>query len=428
MMKCLNFEDQSSAKAAGAVTNVSIQEAKAPEKSHIINNVETTDVKKVVGNDQVKISAGQEEQAQATVAACAADNSSAVDGGSENASVTRKRLAPNYSKEEQEVLKQQTDVVEAEIQRVIQDSRYAATPLDDSDCILNLRKAIGNGIGIMTPKINRIHGKDQLTTGESVEKCGAQAVLLVITKSMADAAGIDVTRFRSDKSAEPIGDDSLVIIDGNGRMDHLLGLSIDQWPTVYAAFPKKDALGLYNIAKVFEEVNTHVKVWTTQDHMQKRILEDGKTVHPGWIMVNDLLQKGYLYQAACIAATLGYDRIKKNEIVNGISENTVFKHHEHARRVHEALVAKFGEGDDKVLKMKAAPMFISSLWSERRDKGGVDKATDQMVDFINQLPDDVVKQIKEAKTKKSKGVKLQHRDDQRTGLIRKEYDKYFKKQ
>ena len=57
MMKCLNFEDQSSAKAAGAVTNVSIQEAKAPEKSHIINNVETTDVKKVVGNDQVNISA-----------------------------------------------------------------------------------------------------------------------------------------------------------------------------------------------------------------------------------------------------------------------------------------------------------------------------------------------------------------------------------
>ena len=424
-MNPFNTLDLSPTKAAGGV--YVRQETTNPVNYDVIND--RAHAVEAGGNEQANIiSVGQDEQAQITVAAGAVDNSSAVDGGSENASVTRKRLAPNYSKEEQEVLKQQTDVVEAEIQRVIQDSRYAATPLDDGDCILNLRKAIGNGIGIMTPKINRIHGKDQLTTGESVEKCGAQAVLLVITKSMADAAGIDVTRFRSDKSAEPIGDDSLVIIDGNGRMDHLLGLSIDQWPTVYAAFPMKDALGLYNIAKVFEEVNTHVKVWTTQDHMQKRILEDGKTVHPGWIMVNDLLKKGYLYQAACIAATLGYDRIKKNEIVDGISENTVFKHHEHARRVHEALVAKFGERDDKVLKMKAVPMFISSLWSERRDKGGVDKATDQMVDFINQLPDDVVKQIKEAKTKKSKGVKVQHRDDQRTGLIRKEYDKYFKKQ
>jgi len=146
MMKCLNFEYQSSAKAAGAVTNVNIQEPKAPEKSHIINNVETTDVKKVVGNDQVNISAGQEEQAQATVAARAADNSSAVDGGSENASVTRKRLAPNYSKEEQEVLKQQTAVVEAEIQRVINDTRYHATPFTGGqNCIINIKEAVADG-------------------------------------------------------------------------------------------------------------------------------------------------------------------------------------------------------------------------------------------------------------------------------------------
>ncbi len=89
--------NQSSTKAAGAVTNVNTQEAKAPEKSHIINNVETTDVKKVVGNDQVNISAGQEEQAQATVAACAADKNVVTETV---VSKQRERLRPNYSEEE----------------------------------------------------------------------------------------------------------------------------------------------------------------------------------------------------------------------------------------------------------------------------------------------------------------------------------------
>lgn len=422
MMKCLNFEDQSSAKAAGAVTNVNIQEPKAPEKSHIINNVETTDVKKVVGNDHVNISAGQEEQAQATVAARAADNSSAVDGGSENASVTRKRLAPNYSKEEQEVLKQQTDVVEAEIQRVISDPRYYATPFTGGqNCIINIKEAVADGIEIATPKINRIHGKDKQKTGESIEKYGAQCVLIGITAAMARAVGLEITSFKSQKGN--IDDSAIVIIDGNGRLDYLMNLPIAEWPDLYATFPNPDANGFYNIAKVYEEINTNIKTWGTQDFMQKRLLEEGTSCHKGWEMVNELLRKGYLYQAACETATLNIDRIKKGEILSA-SGDYVFANYYSAVQIHDSLVKKFGEGEDKILKTKHIPMLVSTLWRGLQRESGNAIATEKFVAFIEQLSDDVVNQMQAAKATKTDTGKVS-KDEHRKAIFEKAYKDYF---
>lgn len=335
---------------------------------------------------------------------------------------SRKRLTPNYSVEEIENLKKQTEVVEAEIQRVINDARYHATPFSGGkNCIINLKEAVADGIEVATPKINRIHGKDKQKTGESIEKYGAQCVLIGITAAMARAVGLEITSFKSQKGN--IDDSAIVIIDGNGRLDYLMNLPIAEWPDLYATFPNPDANGFYNIAKVYEEINTNIKTWGTQDFMQKRLLEEGTSCHKGWEMVNELLRKGYLYQAACETATLNLDRIKKGEILSA-SGDDVFANYDSAVQIHDSLVKKFGEGEDKILKTKHIPMLVSTLWRGLQRESGNAIATEKFVAFIEQLSDDVVNQMKVAKATKTDTGKVS-KDEHRKAIFEKAYKDYF---
>lgn len=335
---------------------------------------------------------------------------------------SRKRLTPNYSVEEIENLKKQTEVVEAEIQRVINDARYHATPFSGGkNCIINLKEAVADGIEVATPKINRIHGKDKQKTGESIEKYGAQCVLIGITAAMARAVGLEITSFKSQKGN--IDDSAIVIIDGNGRLDYLLERPISEWSDVFAIFPSPDANGLYNIAKVYEEVNTNIKTWGTQDFMQKRLLEEGTSCHKGWRLVNELTSKGYLYQAACEAATLNTDRIKKSDILSANGED-VFANLDCAVKIHELLVKKFGEGEDKILKTKHIPMLVSTLWRGLQRESGNAIATEKFVAFIEQLSDDVVNQMKAAKATKTDTGKVS-KDEHRKAIFEKAYKDYF---
>lgn len=420
--------DEAAANVAAAIDNDASEASPTETENAQTSSGQVINNQRCEKGHSTKNSDGHEEQqAQATVTASAAYNCNAADG-SENASVkpSRKRLKPNYSIEEQEQLKKQTAVVEAEIQRVINDPRYHATPVNDGEnAIINLTQAKTDGINLLTPTINRIHGKDQDKTGESIEKYGPQEVLLVVTRRMAEAAGLEVSRFQNDNTNSLVTDDDLVTINGNGRGNHLSGLPLGQWPKVLAIFPSKDANGFHNISKVFEEVNTNIKPWATQDFMQKRMLEDRESAHPGWKYINQLLQKGYLYQAACVAATFGSDRIKKGQIISGDNSNEIFKYFEFAKLVHEALVAKFGEGDDKVLKTKVFPMHVASLWQDLRDECGTQDATSKMVDFINQLSASVVEDIKKTKTMRKDGVKVQDRDEKRKELLNTEFNKFM---
>ena len=335
---------------------------------------------------------------------------------------SRKRLTPNYSVEEIENLKKQTEVVEAEIQRVINDARYHATPFSGGkNCIINLKEAVADGIEVATPKINRIHGKDKQKTGESIEKYGAQCVLIGITAAMARAVGLEITSFKSQKGN--IDDSAIVIIDGNGRLDYLMNLPIAEWPDLYATFPNPDANGFYNIAKVYEEINTNIKTWGTQDFMQKRLLEEGTSCHKGWEMVNELLRKGYLYQAACETATLNLDRIKKGEILSA-SGDDVFANYDSAVQIHDSLVKKFGEGEDKILKTKHIPMLVSTLWRGLQRESGNAIATEKFVAFIEQLSDDVVNQMQAAKATKTDTGKVS-KDEHRKAIFEKAYKDYF---
>lgn len=396
----------------GAREASSTETENAQTNTEQVNNPQSCET----GNSTSENSDGQEEQAQATVTASVAGNSNATDG-SENASAARKRLTPNYSVEEEEVLKQQTAVVKAEIQRVINDPRYNATPFNGGkNCIINLKEAAARGIKLVFPKINRIHGKDKIKTGESIEKYGAQCVLIVITGPIAEAVGIEPQKGNVDII-------TIVVIDGNGRLAYLLERPISEWSDVFAIFPSPDANGLYNIAKVYEEVNTNIKTWGTQDFMQKRLLEEGTSCHKGWRLVNELTRKGYLYQAACEAATLNTDRIKKSDILSANGED-VFANLDCAVKIHESLVKKFGEGEDKILKTKHIPMLVSKLWRDLQRESGNAIATDKFVAFIEQLPDDIVTSMKEAKAYKVDNGKVS-KDEHRKAIFENAFKDYF---
>lgn len=253
---------------------------------------------------------------------------------------------------------------------------------------------------------------------------GAQHVLIVMTWKMADAAGLKVKRFKNDpKADEEIPDDSLVFIDGNGRIDYLLGVDKTDWPNVYAVFPTKDAAGFYNLNISFDVINTQVSVWKTKDMVLKRILTDGSQAHPGWKMINQLIKRGYNYQAACQLATLGTDRITKAK-VNNESADDIFTNYEYAIEVYEAEKKKFGEGKDKTLKTKAFTKELSTLWRKFTKKYSGDEATKLFIDFINQIPEKTANSIKKAQSKKGGMTK----DDIRISLLDNCFNKFVETQ
>lgn len=336
----------------------------------------------------------------------------------------------DYSDEKKKELESVTKVVDAEIKRVINDSRFHAIPNDDSsNAFINLKKAAMDGVSFKTPEVNRKHGKDETSTGESLMQHGPQHPFIVITEKMAEEAGIKVTRFSNDDPTKPFnGGYTLIILDGNGRCNFLLGLKggPKKWPNVYAIFPSKNYEGYYDLPKSIEVMNTEVTVWKSGDLVIKRIYEEGVKCHPGWKAINGLTKRDYKYQAACELMTLRTDRITKTEVTSGEAK-TIFRHYDSAVKVHNALVAKFCEGDkDKTLKTKAFPAKISELWQDLQAKKGDEPATDYMVKFINQFPQEQVQKIWEAKGSTSDdGVKVT-KDAIRIGILETQFNEYLK--
>lgn len=335
----------------------------------------------------------------------------------------KKDYKPDYSKEKKEELAIVTKIGEEELQRLMTYSNDVVFPIGADNMVINLMAFIRNGGVVVTPVVNREHGKDQERTGESILTYGAQRQLLFITKRMADAAGMAVTRFSNDKSAMPIPDDALVMLDGNGRMNYIFGLEDSMKPNLYAAFIVKDALGYYNPRKVMEVINTEIVIWKTQDMVQKRQLEDGEGAHEGWSLIQQLIKKGYKYQSACQCVTLTTDRIKSKEVTTGDS-SAIFIHFKSAKRIHNALVERFGEGEDNTLKTKEFTKEISILWNKLQRKSGDDMATEHFIKFIQGLKDSKVNEIKNAKTVKG-GLK---KDDIRKNILNEQFNQFIGKE
>ena len=337
-----------------------------------------------------------------------------------------KDLAPHYTDEQKAILAEITRLADEEIQRVMTDSRYYAVPYaDESNCLIALHKAFKEGkIQIVTTTLNRTHGSNEQKTGESIMAYGAQHVLIVMTAKMAREemkyANWDLKRFSNDPlQDESIPDDALVVIDGNGRMDYLLGLPVEQWVPIYAVFPSKDANGYFNYGKIIDDINIQVNKWSTENYLQSRILKEGKSAHEAWNCINKLVKKGYKYQAACQAMTLGKDRILKGDVTDGDAQK-IFKNFEYAKTIHEALVKKIGEGEDKTLKTKVFGMAVSEIWDDLRNYSGAEKATELFTEFIDFIPESKINEIKSAKAIKTQNGKVS-KDERRVQILNDQF-------
>ena len=230
----------------------------------------------------------------------------------------KKNYKPVYTDSKKVELQKVTEVFKEELARIIADDNIPTfTYGDGHNCVIDLTEFVRKGGEVVTPKVNREHGKDMGKTGDSTKMYGAQQLLLCITKKVADTAGIEVERFSNDKSTAPISENALVLENGSGRFNYLYGLEEADRPQYFATLTEPDAHGYYNPRKAMEVINTERLMWKTQDMMVKRQLEDGQTAHSGWNEIQKLIKKGYLYQAACQAMTLSTDRITSKNVTVG---------------------------------------------------------------------------------------------------------------
>ncbi len=361
------------------------------------------------------------------------DQTATLSGQEEKAGSVKKVISPQtekkdykpvYSDGKKAELQKVTEVFKDELVRIIADDSIPTfTYGDGHNCVIDLTEFVRKGGEVVTPKVNREHGKDMEKTGDSTKMYGAQQLLLCITKKVADTAGIEVERFSNDKSTAPISENALVLENGNGRFNYLLGLEEANRPQYFATFIEPDAHGYYNPRKVMEVINTERLMWKTQDMMVKRQLEDGQTAHSGWSEIQKLIKKGYLYQAACQAMTLSTDRITSKNVTGG-DVKEIFVHFESAKKVHEALVQKFGEGKDKTLKTKEFPKEVSILWHKLLNYQGEKFATDTFIKFIESFKDTKVKDILNAKSVKN-GMK---KDDIRKNILNEQFNLFVGKE
>lgn len=372
-------------------------------------------------------SAEQDSQAQATTGAGPEEKKDGKKATKKTKNSKDKKYTLEYPDDVKAALKVITDVFNAEIERAINDPNFYATPFNGGkNAFVDITQGVRNGsYKVAGFAENRIHGRDEKTTGESLMTYQPQHILIIMTRKMAEAAGLTPTLLPSDKSGSLTDKHVIIPFDGGGRLDFLQSIEPEKWPPLFGVFPTADMNGLFNPRKLLEIINTQVKTWDTPNFLVKRIMEEGKDGHQGWQSIQNLLHKGYNYQAACELMTLKTDRIPKSVINNGKAED-VFKHHEHAVKIHNALVKQFGEGDDKTLKTKAFPAEISRIWDKLRDMVGVKTATEHVLKFINQLTTGQVQEITNAKSKDDGGGTIS-KDEHRINLLKKAFEDFMAK-
>ena len=108
--------------------------------------------------------------------------------------------------------------------------------------------------------------------------------------------------------------------------------------------------------------------------------------------------------------------------MNSGDANEVFAHIESAKKIHAALVDKFGEGEDKVLKTKEFPKEVSILWRKLKDhKEDENWATDKFIEFIKQFKDNKIQDILNAKAAKG-GL---NKNEMRKKILNEQFYKFI---
>ena len=145
---------------------------------------DTTESKNAVQSDK-NTSVEQDSQAQATGTGAKEKKDGKKATNPKNTKAASD-YSLNYSDEQKKELERVTRVGDAEIKRVREDPRFPTIPFGDNTMI-NLKGAALNGVSFKTPEVNRKHGKDEASTGESLMKYGPQHPFIVITEQMAEA-------------------------------------------------------------------------------------------------------------------------------------------------------------------------------------------------------------------------------------------------
>lgn len=299
---------------------------------------------------------------------------------------------------EAEQREQETKVYFAEVERILADPRYHAMRLPGGKgVILNLTAAVRDGIELSTPSYNRAHGKDKERTATSIKEIGLQHPLIVATSAMAEAAAMPVKRFNTDPNAKIVLGASLVVIDGNGRIEELLLKPVDEWPDVYAVFPSLDANNQMDLKKVYVHINMNVSTWGGPDFLVLKVMEPEP--HEAWTYIKDLQDKGYGHTASNVLVRLKKGNITKTQLTQvDLNEAKLFERFESAKKVHAQLVETFGEDTD-VLKTKQVPEEMVDRLEDLVQDAGLEKAVEKMIAFLKSLKSDEVASITGARGK-----------------------------
>ena len=375
----------------------------------------------------------KDEQSQSTNN----ENQSSVEPEAETKSVetsTKKsgskassKSAPSLSQEEIDALKHETEIFDQEVRRMLADPRYHAVQLPNGRVVLDLTAAHKDGVPLYRMDYNRTHGKDEEATGKSLRTDGAQHPLLVVPVRVARAAGLPISHFQKDPDqTSPIDEDGLAPVDGHGRVNNAFG-SKEGWPQFDAVLLVKNKNGFIDTKKAYSVTNENVSVWGSKDHLVPRLFDPHELRRETLKAIHDLVNKQYLYTAACswvLWKVGGVTKKELNTIVTEEQANKFKEYAQYAKRIHEACIKKFGEGDDKLLKTKKFPEKLIEIWESLRDKSGADEATTMLVKFIDGLDNGKANEIVNAKKDNDRNL---DKDTVRKQLLDKAYKEFLAK-
>lgn len=332
----------------------------------------------------------------------ASNNQSVEVVASDEAQTETKKPKDILSEKEREIAQKVTPVYERWKTTLQMTSHYEKIGHGEN-LYIDVKAEVMSGKVFVEPDANRCHGNDEKKTGESLMADGAQHPIIVVPKCVADAAGMQSHRYKTDPHKEDsIPEDAWVTLDGNGRMEYLYGKPVESWPKIYAILPTKNAEGLIIPPRIFNNINTNLKPWNSADRMGSRICYEGGNGHPAWTVINKLKNEGYPFTSACEYVTLKKGSISSKDITNmKLNTETLFANYEYAKSIHAAAVKAFGEGDDKTLKNKAFSAAIIELFDHLRGLKDFDSesATTFLVEFFDNIPSGDVMDIVTAKKK-----------------------------
>lgn len=329
-----------------------------------------------------------------------------VDSSSTKKKSPKKASEVPLTQEQIDALKHETEVFEQEVTRMLADPRYHAMQIPNGRVIMDLTAAHEDGVPIYRFDYNRTHGRDEDSTGESLKADGAQHPLLVVPAKVALAAGLRISHFQKDPDQDsPIDEDGLGVVDGHGRANNAYGSK--EWPQLDAVLLVKNKDGYIDTKKAYSVTNEKIAVWGAKDHLIPRLFDPNELREKSLKVIHDLVARDYLYTAACEWALWKIGNVTKTElnaIVDQAGADKFMEYMQHGKKIHEACIKKFGEGDDKLLKTKKFPESLIEKWNTLRDKKGVDQATETMVKFIEQLEPKQAFEITSAKKDKDKDL------------------------